>query len=360
MKRIFLNKILLTNYRNLDNWFSELSPEINIIIGSNGVGKTNILESISLLSPGKGLKSAQFFDICNESNENWASNFILASKLGRANIEVAFNALNKKRTIFYNGSAISSSELTNLLNIVWITPQMEWIFLSTASVRRKFIDRIVYNFDFSHAKRIAKYDHLLKERLKLLKDRDISSLSNDRWLARLESEIAQEALYIDNSRKKVIENIQNSINNIQSEFPKSIISLSKLTEEKNNIDLDLYINHLVSNRKYDKISGRTNFGVHRSDLLVFHPKNNLEAKLCSTGEQKALLISIILGTIESIMQNTKYTPIILLDELFVHLDENRKNYLSEYIISTKLQTFITDTNISNISRLSKHSNMIRL
>ena len=156
--------------------------------------------------------------------------------------------------------------------------------------------------------------------------------------------------------------MQAAIDSLDTKFPKAQLKISPLYTEpvKDEAFIENYIATLANNRQKDCYSGRTNFGVHKTDLLVFHELEHRPAQLCSTGEQKALLISVILASVESVLQNTQTTPIILLDELFVHLDESRKKHLADYITVSKLQTFITTTDIIGIEDLAANAHIIEL
>ncbi len=360
MKNVYLEHLSVAGFRNLSELSLSIPNGVNIIVGPNGSGKTSILESISLLSPGKGLKSANFDDICKYGENGWETRFKLQSKLGAAFIITNFHMQEKSRKISYNGSKISSTELTNFLNVIWVTPQMEGMFAAAPSIRRRFLDRIVYNFDPHHAKRLSKYEHYVRERNKALAQRGWESQLA--WLELIEDKITEEAIAIDTSRQEAIALMQKSIDSLDTDFPKANLELSKLFGgQKVGANLvDFYKEELLNSRIKDSYSGRVTFGVHRSDFIVIHRVKQRLARLCSTGEQKALLISIILSSIESILKNTNFVPILLLDELFVHLDEERRAQLSDYITSTKLQTFITTTDIMGIEYLALKSNIIEL
>ena len=360
MKSVYLNHATLKNYRNFSELSIEFKQGINIIIGSNGSGKSNILESISFLSPGKGIKSANFDEVSRYGLSKWASQFDLQSKLGVAELALVYNSTENTRQIQYNGSKISVSELSNLLTLIWLTPQMEGIFLDSSSARRKFFDRIVYNFYIDHAKNIAKYQYYMRERNKCLANNDLNSAAS--LLSILEQHMAKEAFKISLARSKTIKLMQESIDNLNTEFPKAKLSISSLFESEDefeNFEAN-YLDHLAKARKKDIYSGRTSFGVHKIDLNVFHQDKQRHAKLCSTGEQKALLVSIVLASIESVIKNTQTTPILLLDELFVHLDDIRKKHLALYIMQNKLQTFITSTDIIGIEDLISKAHIIKL
>lgn len=360
MKKVYLEYFYAQNYRNLSKISFELIDGINIITGANGSGKTNILESISLLSPGKGLKSAKFEDICRFGTDLWQTKFRLQSKLGLAEIETSFFSNKKSRKLNYNGSKLASSELSNLLNVIWLTPQMEGLFLGSSSERRRFLDRIVFNFDSMHVQRINKYNYYMRERSKSLSQGDY--ISSGSWLNIIEEKMAIEAEKIDKARNEVISYMQEIIDNLNTQFPKARLEVSKLADDQDKWEnfCDNYMRLLANNRQKDFYSGKTSFGVHKSDLLVFHKSQNQLARFCSTGEQKALLISVVLSSIESVYQNTSATPILLLDELFVHLDKTRKKYLSDYITCSKLQTFITTTDTIGIEELASNAHIIEL
>ncbi|MDC0864889.1 DNA replication/repair protein RecF [Rickettsiaceae bacterium] len=360
IKEVYLRDVVLQDYRNFSDVHLEFSSGVNVIVGSNGSGKTNILESISFLSPGKGLKSSNFDIICKYGMTSWKSRFTAKSKVGVSEIESSFNIAQKSRGIKYNGSKISSNALLDLLNVVWLTPQMEGLFLDSTSVRRRFLDRIVYNFDVRHAKHITSYEHFMRERNKILAQGNV--MSESAYLSTIEERMATDAENIENARHKTITLMQGVIDSLDTEFPKANLDLTKLSEEQDNWDdfTKEYASILKENRQKDSYSGRTNFGVHKADLLISYREKGCLAKICSTGEQKALLISVILSSIEFIKQNTGAAPILLLDELFVHLDIERKNQLIEYIISTKLQTFITTADIVDVGKLGSIAHIINL
>ena len=373
MKKLNIQSINLRNYRNFRKLDIETKGQNIIFIGKNGTGKTNLLESISLLVPGRGLRSAALDDICHNDEKSWYSHFAINSKLGKAKITNNFTHSPRKRVIEYNGSKITNAELTNFLNIIWLTPQMDNIFLESASGRRRFLDRIVYNFYHNHAKEVYRYEHYVSERLRLLVksgQNNISSKNN--WLDILEYKIVLAAKNIFINRNKVVAMIQESINNMDSTFPKATLQISSLSDQchKDYLYSDIQFNLetfdqnyskiLQDSRKKDSVTGKTNFGVHRNDFLVTHLEKNRLAKLCSTGEQKSMLISITLAKIEAIKKHQSVVPIMLLDELFVHLDHTNSNKLIAYILSSNMQVLITATDLNGIDKLKDFVKIIEL
>ena len=217
--------------------------------------------------------------------------------------------------------------------MIWLTPQMEGIFLEGASARRKFLDRIVYNFYPNHAEKINEYEHYQTERIKLLQQ----DFYDEKWLKILESKMATLSISIADQRIKALQQLQIEIAELDNEFPRAVISIDG--EVENGIlkclsedEIYTYINFsLYNSRMKDKFSGRTGFGIHKSDFIVIHKEKNNLAKFCSTGEQKAMLISIILAQINATIRLTNSkSSILLLDEVFVHLDDRRKEYLIDF------------------------------
>ncbi|RYE05894.1 MAG: DNA replication/repair protein RecF [Rickettsiaceae bacterium] len=360
MNSICLQELKLENYRNFRSLKIEVPPSKNvIIIGDNGTGKTNILEAISLFSPGRGLRNAKFDEICNVEADRWHSEGLFHSKINDARISSQFNKNLAKRNLQFNGSKITNSELCKFLNIIWLTPQMENIFFESTSSRRKFFDKIVYNFYPEHAANIHKYEYYASERLHILQQK----LPDERWLSVIESKIAVVSLNIAKLRQLVLDKMEISIRELVSEFPKSSLSIEGAVESMLNTDaeedaVDQICYQLLNARIKDKFSGKTNFGVHRSDFLVSHQEKNKPAKLCSTGEQKAMLVSIVIAQINASIKAGDHAPIVLLDEIFVHLDDRRKEYLIDFLEQANLQFWMTATDFSGIERLKNISTEI--
>jgi DNA replication and repair protein RecF len=352
MKNNYLEKLWLNNYRNFSELELSFNKDIIVLAGQNGSGKTNILEAISLLSPGRGLRSVYFDDLCKIGEPCWKSGFHLRSKIGPAEVTNHFILSERKRQLKYNGRQIAVAELLNLTNIIWLTPQMESLFLSTPSFRRRYLDRVVYNFDTQIAKSLTKYDYYMRERIKALTNH--GDPQDHGWLDLIEEKIASEAIYIAKAREVGIAELNRSLENLDSKFPKASLAISQSFED----NISWYAKELESSRKKDEISGRTNFGIHKVDFLVTHVAKNKLAKLCSTGEQKAMLISLTLAQIDAMKNSGNNKPILLLDEIFVHLDKERRDYLGEYIVNSCVQSFITTTEVSHLSHVLADSAQI--
>ncbi len=228
MKNIFLHSLSLENYRNFKNLELKTDNTPIILIGENGSGKTNILEAISLFYPGRGLRSAKLANVCKTSEDHCLVKALLQSKLGLAEFTTQFKRSSNRRITEYNESKIANNELSKFTSMVWLTPHMEGIFTSGSSDRRKFLDRIVYNFDPKHAELVSKYEYYMHERNKIL----VEDIRDDNWLKIIEEKMADISNHIANNRLKTLEFMQQAIDDLENEFPKADLSIDGIVEQK--------------------------------------------------------------------------------------------------------------------------------
>jgi DNA replication and repair protein RecF len=236
---------------------------------------------------------------------------------------------------------------------------MQNFFNDDKSVRRKFLDRAVYNIDYEHASRVAKYEFLIKERMKVLQD----NLKFDKnWLSVLEEKIAEVGISIAVARNEIVRHLNNISSTCDFKFPKFIITIdgkfeNLMLENIKSIEAEtIFKETLKANRDIDKESKRTNEGIHKSDLRLFYQKKNIDAEFCSTGEQKLFLISFVIIKALLVKQLKKTEPIILFDEVFSYLDKNKKIELFNELLKLDVQSFITGTDINIFNDLidNKH------
>jgi DNA replication and repair protein RecF len=244
--------------------------------------------------------------------------------------------------------------LAEYVSAIWLTPQMDGIFLESNSDRRRFFDRIIYNFDPEHASRVAVYENATSERLRLLKNGSADQI----WLRTLEKRMAEYGIAIAAARNEVIGYLQDFLNAGATNFPKPIIEIRGkyefLLHEYSALEVEqIFLSDLAESRAQDAANGRTAFGVHKTDFYVINAIKNIPAYLSSTGEQKALLLSIILGLARLLKARKNKTPIVLLDEVIAHLDENRRQELYDEIKNLGCQTFLTGTEKSVFSGISE-------
>ncbi len=352
-----INKINLTSFRNYDaariDLFAKENSDAKMIVisGDNGAGKTNILEALSLLSPGRGLRSADLIDIKNSTLSNadvWAvSAEVETSSNLNVRIGTGLDRNFKRRVIRIDGSdANSQSELLNFISVIWLTPQMDRLFIDSSSNRRKFLDRLVVAYEPAHNTRLNSYEKRIRERMKLLQ---AHGKLDEKWISTLEAEMAADAVSIAASRLNLLERLQihiNSLQSVSSLFPIPTIGINNWIEDgitnRPAVEIeDEFKEKLSENRQMDRESRRTNMGTHRSDFIALY--KNMSASQCSTGEQKALLVSIILGHALMMQAEKGSVPIILLDEVAAHLDEAMREQLFKVLLSLNGQVWLTGT-----------------
>jgi DNA replication and repair protein RecF len=362
-KKLFVQRMELVNFRSYHNFAIDYSDGPIVIHGQNGLGKTNLLEAVSLLAPGRGLRSAKLSDMDNKiSNSHWKLNFIAETTLGRQQIALRKNEDKNKRVIEIDGEKMrNQASLLEIFSIVWLTPQMDQVFQNSASDRRKFFDRQVCNFDPYHASHIAKYEYYMRERAKLLQSFQI----DENWISILETKMAEMGVAIASARVQAVEYLQASILEAATIFPKAILSMigevEGMIDEMPSLQVEeFYKDKLRNYREIDKESCRTNYGIHRSDLEVVHIDKNMPAGLCSTGEQKALLISIILAEARAKIKWRNVIPVILFDEIVAHLDLQRREALLDEIQNLGAQTWMTGTDEEAFAPIKGRAQFIAL
>ena len=349
----FLKNIKITNFRNHQYFERSFSKQFNVIIGQNGVGKTNILEAISLLSNSKGIKNAKNKEIMKDGVFPWGVNASFENEEGKeVTIGTAFTrekeSESEKRIIKINGEKISKqSQLLEYVRICYLTPKLEQLFLQPKNIIREYLDSLVSIFIPEHTDLLGKYNYFKSERLKLLQ-----SSYDLLWLKTIEKKLSEINVLIAFNRIDVIEKINNVIQGINSNqiIKKAKISIDGEVENLliNNKALsveNMIIKQLEQIRESDKKSFRSNFGIHKSEFVVILQEKNQLAQICSTGEQKALMLALTLSTAKAIegnfVGNFSVRPIILLDEIASHLDSNKRELLFEELKSLPYQYFLT-------------------
>ena len=317
-----------------------------IITGANGIGKTNILEAISLFSPGKGLRGAKLSQLKQQhSDEGWAVSLTLDNtQLGTGQHPNG----GEKRLLRCNGENLSSqAELTEHLCVLWQTPQMDGLFTHGASEQRRFFDRLVYSFDAEHASRVARYEYYMRERNKLL-----SFVSYDpQWLATIEQKMAEASVAIAAARMDTLHHLQSAMTHLHPAFPQAEIRLegfaeNALAEEISALEIEEKLSaQLAAYRREDALAGRSRFGAHKMELHAQHNEKQMLAAFCSTGEQKALMLSLLLAQTYALHQRQGRLPILLLDEVVAHLDLTRRHALFAALTEIGVQAWLTGTDI---------------
>ena len=341
----YINRLRVRSFRAHNDISFEPGNSSVLILGSNGVGKTSILEAISIFSYGKGIRNAKFYDMINKDKNGFLidldlylrENFILE-------YQTAFNKINKARKMTINNKEITAKYSRKTIPMLWIAPYTEKIFSGSASLRRNFIDRLVNLFDNDHSIRLSDYEKNIKQRTKLLKD----NIDDVNWIETLEKKLSELSVSICSSRLDLLDRLSKELKNSVDKFPELEVGFYESIENdltKNAaIDVEEALKEkLVANRETDRLLGGSRVGCHKSDLMVKNLQKNLSAELCSSGEQKSILISLVLSTATAFMEYTKKSPIILLDEVFTHLDMQKKSSLLEKLVDLQSQIWITAT-----------------
>lgn len=353
LTKLSVQRLSLTSFRNYASLSCEFTDGPVVITGHNGAGKTNILEALSFLSPGKGLRQVTRLEEIDcqhlaSSHHPWVMVADIVGVGGKVRLGTGRDGTiginSSKRILRIDGKNVNvQSLLPHIFTVMWLTPQMDGLFLRAASERRKFLDRMVYHFYPEHASHVYSYEHSLRERSKLLQhNRDPV------WLSLLESKMAERAVAIAAARNDTIAIVQESIQQAPTYFPKALVSaiglVESLLKDHNALEVEERFKKILhDNRSQDAANKRTQYGIHRSDLQVIHEERQMEAALCSTGEQKALLLAIILAETRSKIKWRETIPVLLLDEVVAHLDEKRRSSLFEELHDMNCQVFMTGT-----------------
>ena len=329
---------------------SELCVDAGLVVlyGGNGIGKTNLLEAVSLLSPGRGLRGAKLAAIPRkaangEQTTNWSISATV-SRSGEGEWQIgtgcmATGASQPRRVFHLNGAPADAADVAELISILWLTPAMDRLFLEGAQMRRRFLDRLVFALVPSHARKSARYERAMSDRLRLLREG-----TRGPWLDALEKTMAEEGSAINAARHEIVECLNHELNARRAEgaFPCARLSLAG---ENGDIAADTAVlaEALAASRERDRDSGRTHCGPHTSDLEVEHVAKCSDARQCSTGEQKALLISIVLADAWLKRKRHGVAPMLLLDEIAAHLDAQRRAALFDELVALNSQAWLTGT-----------------
>ena len=351
MSSVGIEKLKISNFRSHKKLELVFDSIPTIIYGKNGVGKTNLLEAISLLYPGKGVRRSSFHDMINfSSNFPWKVEALCRKNNDFFELETSSDG--KGRVVKIDGKKVAQNSLSSTLKIIWFLPPMDRIWMEGAKDRRKFLDRMVFSLDIKHAKRCAQYEKLLRDRNRLLKD----NIADSSWYLAIEKEMANLGFQIDNCRREFIEKLNTALTEKNHYFPRIKLNL----KEKPIENKEVFFEHLIDQRGQDLLSGRTNYGPHTDDLNGFYLEKEIDTKYCSTGEQKLSLISIILSNAKLIKEQHNTSPILLLDEITAHLDEVRKENLFSELLSLESQFFISGTEVGIFESLSAKAKFLEL
>ena len=373
--RLSLASLSLSNFRNYRNLSLDISAAPVVLLGANGAGKTNLLEAVSLLAPGQGLRRANFVDLARaeSGSDDWAvASQVISNDLSvyiGTGMQAGHAAKGRSgRLVRIDGVTQSGSgSLADYIEMVWLTPASDGLFVGPASERRRFLDRLILCFDPAYRTRAGQFDRAMRQRNRLLDDGARSRAQFEG----LETIMAETGVAIAAARVEVVRALELEMQNRRARasdeiFPWADVALDgeieRYLEEMPAIDAeDRYRETLDTGRERDRAAGRTLTGPHRSDLVVSHGPKSMAARLCSTGEQKALLISLVLAHAElSAARRSGVAPILLLDEIAAHLDVHRRSALFDDLLRIGTQAWMTGTDRSDFSGLEERAQFCRV
>jgi DNA replication and repair protein RecF len=342
----YISRLRLTGFRNYGSAALDIDHRHVVLTGANGAGKTNLIEALSLLSPGRGLRRAPFDTLLQAGGgDQWAVAATVETPEGPADLGTGSGAGETGRRVRINGAnARTIEELAAHVRLLWLTPSMDGLFTGGASDRRRFLDRLVMTLIPDHGVSVSGFDNAMRQRNKLLDENP-----DPVWLSAIEAQMAGFAGAIYFARTDALAHLQNlAATDMDEAFPSALLALSPLFSPDENfasssILEQALIGHWQQSRPVDRAARRTLLGPHRVDLVVTHAQKSMPARLCSTGEQKGLLIGLILAHARLVASMTAMTPLLLLDEIAAHLDPLRRRALFGALDRLNTQVWMTGT-----------------
>jgi DNA replication and repair protein RecF len=346
-----IHRLTLTHFRNYRAASVQTRGDVVVLVGPNGAGKTNCIEAISFLSPGRGLRRATVDDVAdNQGDGSWAVSAEIEGALGLATLGTGIDApgseapATSRRCRIDREPVASATAFGDHLRMVWLTPSMDGLFLGAASERRRFFDRLVLAIDSEHSGRVSALDRSLRSRNRILEVRNY----DDHWCDAIERETAELAVAVAAMRGQTANKLAAMLRGRgeSSAFPSAQIMLdgwmeTALISEPATAVEDRYREILRDSRARDAAAGRTLNGPHLTDLQVIYAPKSMPARDASTGEQKALLIGLVLAHANLVAEMTGITPLLLLDEVVAHLDPDRRTALFAELAKLGAQVWMT-------------------
>ena len=358
---LFLSRLRLSDFRSWQVLDASFDASLICIAGENGAGKTNLLEAISLLAPGRGLRGARMAEFGRQqagAGLPWAVAGRFETRLGAMDIGTGTDpeGHSERRVYRLDGQAVrSQAMLAERVAAVWITPQMDRLFQEGASGRRRFLDRLVWALEPGHAREVAAHDSAMAERNRLLGE----GRADPSWLAGLEDAMARHAVAVAAARRALMLRLNAELvaGRATGAFPAARLEiacpiLGALAETPAVAVEDALRLGLAADRRRDAAAGGAARGAHKADLSLIHMPKSISAEFCSTGEQKALLVSVVLAHATLIAEARGFAPLLLLDEVAAHLDPVRREALFAALAGLPAQVFMTGTDLEVFAPLA--------
>ena len=327
---MYLTRLELSHFRSHRRSVLELDARPLAIHGPNGAGKTNLIEAVSMLSPGRGLRRAAAEDLMRRPQ---AVGWRVGADVGPHEIDTRAEP-NHGRSVRIDGKGAPQAALARIVRVLWLVPSMDRLWIEGADGRRRFLDRMTMSFLPAHAEAVLAYEKAMRERNRLLKDQ----VRDPAWYRALEAQMADAGADIIAARAHALCLIMGAQEAARTSFPISDLAIVDPADA-----VPFGIEGLEHGRARDMAAGRALVGPHRADLSAVYREKGVAAALCSTGEQKALLISLILANARALAVEVGAPPIVLLDEVAAHLDAQRRGSLYDEIEALGAQAWMTGT-----------------
>ena len=338
MPGLYLSSLNLSHFRSHLSATLTLDERPVAIFGPNGAGKTNILEAVSLFSPGRGLRRGAAADMARRPESmGWKLRGVLQSMQQVHEVEI-WSEDGQARQLRIDEKTSSQSALARIARILWLVPAMDRLWIEGAEGRRRFLDRITLSFIPTHADASLVYEKAMRERNRLLKD----NVRDGHWYVAVERQMAEAGIAIHTNRQAALKQLQSAQKEAETSFPAADLDLTVMEGEMPRTEQE-FRDALSENRFRDLAAGRSLIGPHRADLYSVYAAKGVPARDCSTGEQKALLVSLILSNARALKRDFGAAPIILLDEVAAHLDASRRAALYDEICALGSQAWMTGT-----------------
>ncbi len=363
-QKVFLSRLKLADFRNYAGLSLALDGRHVVLTGQNGAGKTNLMEAVSFLSPGRGLRRAAYGDIPRAGSGNGFSVFATVEGMaGEVDIGTGTEGgeEGQARRLRINGTPSRTvDELLDHLRILWLTPAMDGLFTGPSADRRRFLDRLVLSLDPEHGRRAVDYEKAMRGRNRLLSE----PRPDPAWLTALERQMAELGIALAHARHELVGLLAGLVEAARDDgpFPSAVLGLFGFLDGEwlrpaYEIE-EIYLALLREGRYRDAAAGRTLEGPHRADLVIRHREKDMEAGRCSTGEQKALLIGLILAHAGLVAGMTGHAPVLLLDEIAAHLDAGRRAALFDRVDALGGQAFMTGTDRAMFGALGERAQFL--
>lgn len=355
MSGLFLTELILSHFRSHRSGRMELDGRPVALHGPNGAGKTNLLEAVSLFSPGRGLRRASAAEMARRPESlGWKVSATLRSLYQLHEVEI-WSEEGASRQVNIDSKPATQLALGRIARVLWLIPAMDRLWIEGADGRRRFLDRMTMSFIPDHADASLTYEKAMCERNRLLKDQ----VRDTHWYGAIETQMARAGAAIHANRLAALNQLRAAQHQAETAFPTAELDLQQTEGEMPESEGDL-LDALRESRFRDLAAGRSLVGPHRSDLYAVYAAKGVPASDCSTGEQKALLVSLILANGRALAQDFGAPPLLLLDEVAAHLDAGRRAALYDEICALGAQAWMTGTGPELFDSISDRAQMFEV